>query len=804
MSGQPVLHFPVFLPPEKDVSDPAGYYGGLDTVVDVNDLSDGTLEVTLTNPATLHPATQFDAPSSFATVVAPTRGLVRYYPAAVALPTGGGQPLPLPAGLLTPDIGTIVLQIWPGDQRRMGAEREAGEPLPTHIVLGGLQRASVEAACTPEVGHLKHKALKRGWIAAHGSATIPLDPALKQDYVLQFMTGNAELYVPAGTILGTCATVDDPPGTSKGWLRFGAFALDATDVATDVSADRIVADIITDARARNSTLLDGHPLAAVADQAAAVQFDVQAMIWDRVARAYVPFENGGITLVKKEGNAAPIQYVTVTDATGLAHFQANLKKRDQIAFEYDTNQKTMVHRTFPRAITSLFRSAKYYTNPSNVRQCYAKYEIADLYEAFWNTLRLGSNDEKFYDDRGNAELGSFVANQEDKKIKNLKKFEQFYIDGPATTPTFNVLFEGDSWMDYPLALDTFNHLNSLFRKHVKSSHNYNCISLQHFGDRSDQMFQIIDNMGEGQWKYTADILSEYPIDLIVVSSGGNDIAEPGISWKDQARYAAYWTDGYFDPYLASAPQGLSAADLAIAERLMKGSFAALLSNHRWNLYLSGATSQANADALLAPKLAALGNVYGLPDASLDEIGNLVIGHFPNQLNFPPNNLNKYDDIIAGIFDQARLAQRFVDVKTNLEKLLDLACTYNIKVVTHTYAYPLFREVATSILGDGDSPLTGPWFSNRLDEAFITDRRVQKIALKSLIDNYVRLILAPIKSGATYAGMFDFADLRPVPLSLNWRLADNWRDEMHLRSEPYKALAQAIYDVAAPMFTNKLD
>lgn len=808
MNDNLALHFPIILPPEKDVSDPPGYYGGLSSVVDINDLPDGVLEITLTDPGAPHPSSQFDSPRPLATVVAPTRGLIRYYPAGAALPTASGQPLPLPAGLQTPDVGTIVLQVWPGDQRRMGSEREPGEPLPTHIVLGGLQRASVEAACTPEVGLLKHKALKRGWIAANGSATVPADPALKLDYVHQIMTGNAELYVPAGAVLGTCATVEDPPGTPKGWLRFGAFALDENGTSTDVSADRILADIIANARERNSTLLDGHPLEAVADEAMAVQFSVQAMIWDRVARAYVPFANCGITLLKKEGSVAPIQYVTVTDATGLAQFQATLKKRDRIAFEYDTNQKTMVNRTFPREITSLFKSAKYYIDQNNARQCFAKYEITDQYELFWSTLRFGSADEKFYDDRGNADLDGLVAYQEDKKIKNLRKFENFYINGPATSPTFNVLFEGDSWLDYPLALDTFNHLNKMFKKHVKPGYTYNCISLQHFGDRSDQMFQISDSMGEGQWRYTADILSEYPIDLIVVSSGGNDIAEPGIGRNDQARYAAYWTDGHFDPYLAAGPQGLSTADMAVANRLMKASFSALLKNHRWNLYLNGAVSQSNADALLAPKLSALGNLYGPPGASHDDaesnvIGNNVITNFPSILNFPPNNFNKYDDIIAEIFDQARLEQRFDEVKTNLTKLLDLARSNNIKVVTHTYAYPLFREVATSYMGDGYIPLTGPWFNNRFDEAFITDTRVQKIALKSLIDNYVRIILTPIKNDSSYSGMFNFADLRSGASSVSWRLAEHWRDEMHLRAEPYRALAQAIYDVAAPMCATKL-
>lgn len=808
MSPRPALRFPIILPPEKDQSNPQAYYASLGTTVEMTDLPNGGIEMRLTNPDGLHPASQFDQPAPLATVTTVTSGFIRYYPAASALPTPDGQTLQLPQGLQSSDIGSVVLQLSPGDQRKLQADREVNEPRPTHLVLGGLDRLGLEAAAMLQIADLKSKVLKRAWISGGGSTTqMPDEAGLRADFLQKFMAGAAALFVPAGTALGTAARVEDPPGTIRGWLRLDAHSVDGGGLATATPASIVLDDIAIRSRSvEQSRVHDGHPLEEASDEPEAMQFTVKAMIWDRLSRSYVPFAQRDVSLIRDDGSVTSLLQTVQSDSGGLVAFTETLKRRDRIAFEYDTDSPALAAAGFPSFVRSLFKRAKYYASSGQIRECYAKRLIHPLYETFWQDLRLDSADEKFGADRGNSDLEhKFIKKQEDRKRERLKDFEQFYLNGPVSSPTFNVLFEGDSWFDYPFSRDIFNHLDDLFTTRVKHPYKYNLIALQHFGDRSDQMFQIVDSDGEGQWKYTKDIFSEYPIDLVILGSGGNDLAEPGISENDRGRYGAYWKDGCFDPALAAASTAVSPAERVVIDTLVARSFAVLLRNHPWNAYCQGNPPIPQYEQVLATKLAAVAGNFGAEDGDLDTIGNLVIDHFTKNISFPPSKLSPEDDLLSAVFDGVLLMQRLSDVKTNIERFLNLAKLHGATVITHTYAYPMFRTDGTTVTGQGGDPLTGPWFWNRFEQALVIDPRIQKMALKSLIDNYVRLILSDIKSNPAYAGMFDYVDFRGMARLLpeGWRAECYWRDEMHLKTRPYRTLANEMWPTIKSKFSNQL-
>src|SRR3954451_18554302 len=75
--------------------------------------------------------------------------------------------------------------------------------------------------------------------------------------------------------------------------------------------------------------------------------------------------------------------------------------------------------------------------------------------------------------------------------KHRRSFEEWHkSDAWSTTATtFNVLFEGDSWLNYPFAdSDNYAHLDRLFWANTKPGVVYNRIPLQHYGDRAEHMF----------------------------------------------------------------------------------------------------------------------------------------------------------------------------------------------------------------------------------------------------------------------------------------------------------------------------
>lgn len=821
MTAAPSLFFPLILPPEKGAPDPTAFYAGINSAIATADLPDGGIDITLSNPAVLHPAANFDTPLPVSTVVVPARGFLRYYPASSALPTPDGLPLALPPGLQSTDIGTLVLQLWPADRKRL-AKAVPEATAPTHLALGGLERLSVEAALTGTVDQLSMKLLRRSWVDAGGtinSSSSPTTAALKAAFLQRLITGNAAIFVRAGAPLGTAALVESQPGVQNGWLRVAAFAVDANNVTTATAVDDLIDGIAADARGPTGAgILKDHPLDTGTDAPTNVQFTVKAMIWDRQIRQYVPFASQTIKLLDEKNVSLGVES---TDANGEATFTASLRKRDLIAFEYDTKQKTIFNRYFPLPIKTLHYKAKTYIGSNDHSECFAKYFVDPFYSQFFDNLRSTSHTEKFNYDLGNAmkHHTPFASANEDERLKRLNEFETYYIKRPPSRPAFNVLFEGDSWFDYPFSDDIFYHLDKIFKEKVKKSFEYNVIALQHSGDRSDQMFKLLDNMGEGQWKYTQDIFSEYPIDLVIMSSGGNDFAEPGISKYDPSPYRDHWClgdPGYFDLEAASHPLTGLGSDLPVAQRLVLASFAVLLKNHPWNRFLAGQQVLPINNQLVS-KMLALGYDFGDNSDSLDEIANKIIDNFRPQINFPYNVTSPEDDFLDDVFDNVRIAQRYQEVKTNIETFLNMILPYaqihGTKVIAHSYCYPLFRTTPTSLSGYNILPnlfpryssLTGPWFSNRFAEAGIVDKRVQRVALKSLIDAYVTFVLEEIKQSNAYGGMFDFADLRYMPnAKTTWRDSSHWRDEMHLRGDSFAALAWQIYAVAKSKFSSRLD
>jgi hypothetical protein len=376
-------------------------------------------------------------------------------------------------------------------------------------------------------------------------------------------------------------------------------------------------------------------------------------------------------------------------------------------------------------------------------------------------------------------------------MKHFKQFEQCYKADvlPPKSATFNVLVEGDSWLNYPFAFnDIYGHLDQIIWARKKSEVTYNRIPLQHYGDRSEQMFVAVSPAADRQWHHTLDILSEYKIDLIFASGGGNDMAEPGIgnATKKQPWLTNNFSDGYFDPFLAK--NVLDSTSMSIAEKLMRQSFAVLLQNHRWFSYFNGTTlkDEPTMTAILDPLLTALKKDFGPNDRilqakSLQEIGEKVIANFPQSI-LPSS---PEEQLINAIFDPIAFNQRFLDVKNNWMILLNEAQQRTIPVLTHGYGYPLFNEEATSTFGAEQQTWAGPWFFDRFWEANIQDRRIQKICLKVILDRFVTDVLDPLK--AQYSN-FDYVDIRNLNSSI-----DTWRDEMHLRGSGYRKIAEQVYD-----------
>src|SRR5437868_14118718 len=182
MAALPKFYLPVILPPRKDPSDPPAYYAGIKNLTEVmadSGGNDGSLEITITNASTLHPAAQFDNPVTFSSVFAPTSGFARFYPGSASLPTPDQGPMDPPPNLITTDIGSIVIHIWISSYIDFIKTPLSDVPRANRIVLGWLQRSTVEALFKPEIHKLNIQVLAKSWKETGGSGAPPGQTALE-------------------------------------------------------------------------------------------------------------------------------------------------------------------------------------------------------------------------------------------------------------------------------------------------------------------------------------------------------------------------------------------------------------------------------------------------------------------------------------------------------------------------------------------------------------------------------------------------------------------------------------------------
>jgi hypothetical protein len=247
-----------------------------------------------------------------------------------------------------------------------------------------------------------------------------------------------------------------------------------------------------------------------------------------------------------------------------------------------------------------------------------------------------------------------------------------------------------------------------------------------------------------------------------------------------------------------------------AKQLMEKSFAALLKNHRWNFYLEGKTEaqmiagQRNEFDLytdLDQQLIAISVDLGEsdPDAQLsnmEEMGIKVIDNVPQIKTLPSPGGDEYSQLLATVFDVNRYMARLNSAIDNWKILLNKAKTLNIPVISQTYCYPFFSEEATSVLGWEWNKRTGPWFKPRFEEARIIDRRIRRICLKAVLDNFKWYVLDELKK-PVHEFDFDYVDVRNVN-----PLMTLWRDEMHLKPNGFKKIAEAIYNKIEARFSTQ--
>jgi hypothetical protein len=837
------FYLPVILPPPKLLPLPPNYYDQFEQMgvkLTASSPAPGQpIDITIENP-TLRQEDHEGHPK-VATVFASLSGFVTYV---------GGE---------------VILRIWGGDFDRL--EKPATGARPNVIVLGALDPASVETAIKPVVTALATPILEESWKQDH-TGTPPDRAALEAAYLQRFASGSASVFVRAGTPLGEGSVV--PASTTQVHFTLKTFfAPPAPALPVPVPPEDFIDNAGTLIR---RTKYQGHPLVKALDSVISVAFQSQFFIWNNAMFAYEALKNTKVTLLARPWPAVANDFIeplelgdATTDTAGLISMVAPpLPARTMISFRYATTGKPYGNRVYPSDVETNAHMARLHVDPDfvNRRQYKAKYEIYPLYQDFIDDIADRDDAEIKEKDRGNASkkydhsglsfgaIGESIVPQifEDvavpfKQRDLLLEIESFEAAYKADvlfpkSQTFNVLVEGDSWLNYPVAFnDIWGQLDRIFWSRLKPGIAYNRIPLQHMGDRGDQMFRVGP---DAQWHYTEQFLDEYPIDLIICSAGGNDFAEPGISNETPLEeFKTRFTDGHFDPDKAGS---LSVDDVAVAKRLVNQSFAILLNNHRWNCLWGTTTPHLQMDeaamtAALETHLTAIGKDFG-PDpdevkailhslaqfypelasiinsvtgssvgdavASLLEtigfgygainsvidalilqpIGEKVIANFPDD----PEPASPEQALLDFVLDQTKFNDRYDQVTGYWKVLLDAASKRGIPVVGHTYGYPLFDENPASLLGWGKEGLAGPWFINRFREARIIDRRVEKICLKALIDRFVRQLLIPFKT-TLYPGIFDFVDVRNLNSS-----CDLWRDEMHMRAEGYRKLAERIYDV----------
>ena len=715
----------------------------------------------------------------------------------------------------------LTLRVWTGDFKKL-AKTPDGPPRANRIILGLLDPASIETAIKQQIKTLSEGVLKESWTQTHSSGgTAPGRPTLETEFLQRFLTGDAEIFVEAGAVLGTASLTPATMNAPVARLMLQTFF----DPAGPAPPIAVAPEDLIDTALHPSKLLKfaGHPLLKALSGPINIHFLSRFLIWDNTPgkHEYIPLANTDITLLAGPdlsnlpdvGITTDVPVATTkTNADGFINLIAPpLPARSLIHFRYATKGKTFGLRAYPKDVeTNAHKAREHVQNINgqfvNKKDYRGKYEIYLEYEKFVNDLADHEDDEKYDADRGNMGKyekflkpavfslieGPVPAITHRDLMKHIIQFEDCYKADvlPQKNKTLNILVEGDSWLNYPFAFnDIYGHLDQILWAKTKPDATYNRLPLQHYGDRSDQMFYAASPTADRQWNFTRDFLSEYKIDLIFASSGGNDMAEPGIGNATKKAWL-HFSEGYFDPFLTKSV--IAPTLMATAEKLMKQSFAVLLNNHRWHCYFNPTVTlkdEAAMSALLQPLLAQLGKDFGPGNPgqqakSLQEIGEKVIANFPDTIS----QGSPEDLLIQAVFDPIAFAQRYADVKNNWKILLDEAAQRQIPVITHTYCYPLFNEEPTSVLSLAQEELAGPWFNNRFSEAKITDRRIQKICLKVILDKFVTDVLNPLK--AQYP-LFDYVDIRRLNAS-----TDMWRDEMHLRGSGYRKIARMIYDAIA--------
>lgn len=741
----------------------------------------------------------------------------------------------LTAGFASLEQGHVVLRLWPSHFRNL-VKSPIGQR-PNRVVYGSLSLLSIEAAFKEHVAALPRFVPEIAWrLQNPGSTPLPSRADLQKFLLGQFMQGKARIYVEAGAALGTGSR-----SGSEMSMTFSCF-FDPDDPQLPTIAIP-VEDLIDNVQEPGRFLkFGGHPLVeAVSDFTITVNFTSRFQIWNNATHAYEPFA-GHITLLATPPvpvvpedfvPSVPIAVAHTNPFTGQIHLPGTvLPGRATIRFRYATTGLTVGNRTFDADIETDPHKARSHVDANfvNDHTYRAKYEVYPRYQAFIDDIAAQGEMEPLQLDRGNADdadqskptellslataievlevvlpdsLEPRIAFSQHELHAQIAGCEAFYKldDIPSPADTFNLLVEGDSWTNYPLAFnDLYSHLDNLLQRQLLGGKSYNRIPLQHFGDRGDQMFVTVPGQTR-QFDFTCDFLDEYPVDLIFCSAGGNDFAEPGISaYFDVEPFNAYINDdGYFDPYAAA--QDLTPAELAQAKALMEISFAVLLKNHPWNLFLNGLPiSQQKDEPTLRAELEQLvlniGGDFGptvqqIEDEQLDpsevlqEIGTKVIANFPDDPDSATSPAAKL--LLEAVFDlgppSAFADARYTAIEARWRLLLKEAKKRGIPVLSHAYGYPLFSEAPASLLGLGRRGLSGPWFTRRFAEANIRDQRVQKMCLKAFLDRITLKVFDQFKTDYD----FDYVDSRNANSEV-----ERWRDELHLKSPGYTKIAKELF------------
>lgn len=827
MSSKPKFYLPVILPPLNDQSNPPAYYADIKAlgalITADSGGSDGSLEIMIKNSNLFHPNNQFGQPRPFSTVFAPTSGFVRFYPGSAALPPPNQNPMAPPSNLTATDIGSVVIRVWVSNFLDFIKTPSSVAPSANRIVLGWLKPSTVRTAFTAEIAKMKDKVLKKSWEDAGGIGAVPDRAGLEAAFLQRFMAGDAEVFISAGAEIGSAVEIT----ASLAKVKMQAFFKpeDPSALPVFVEAD----EVIDNATAED--LFTGHPLIEASNSPITIKFKSKFTIWNNKTSKYEALNNTFVTLMMQPPDDITVDS-QITDSNGnfAVDFEAQLMKRDMIFFSYDTTGKTIGNRTFDKDVETEPHLARLYLNSAheNTREYQASDEIYPKYRDFIDELAANADKESFERDRGNAATWdtsaasapvkyAFTYSSQKGFLSRIKDSEKRYKDSEIIpSKRFSLLLEGDSWLSYPpdghgvftqYSGDIYGQLDGLLSKYVEETKlaTYIRFPLQHHGDRSDQMFVGDAQDPTRQWHFTREFLSEFKIDVVVCSAGGNDLAEPGIShWfldpkrKDDNpaianEFIKCFTDptfdhmgngGYFDP----TKMGILSTDhQEQAMRMMEMSFAILLNDHPWNIFARETEPQKpNVQWKDLPGWNALGPASQSPS----EIGEKVVQNIPEFTKLPDPDGDLQQKLLATVFDAGRYQARYQEAANNLRTLLTAVTQLQpgTPVLTHTYCYPLFRQDGTKRV----KWQTGPWFAPRFKQAGITDFRIRFICLKALLDNYVYSVLEVLKN--EFPGTFDYVDVRNKNAS-----TARWADEMHLHSEGYEVIATRLYNKIAIKF-----